>query len=39
MKQVYETPEVEIIVFETEDVIKGSNDTSFIPDGESLNWP
>lgn len=39
MKQVYETPNVEIIIFETEDVITGSNDTPFIPDGGNRNWP
>lgn len=31
MKERYETPEVEMIEFETEDVIATSGDTPFVP--------
>ena len=33
MKERYETPEMEIVEFETEDIITGSNDLTNIPIG------
>lgn len=31
MKEVYETPEMEVVEFETEDIITASGDTPFVP--------
>lgn len=36
MKERYETPEMEIVVFETEDIITASNETDFVPFNDLL---
>ena len=35
MKERYETPEMEIVEFETEDIITASGETIFVPFSES----
>lgn len=34
MKAVYESPKMEVVVFETEDIITTSNETPVIPDSQ-----
>jgi len=33
MKEVYETPEMEVVEFETEDIITASGELPFVPAG------